>query len=274
MKKIKTIVVLGMHKSGTSMIAGILEKLGVNIGKELLGSHWSNPLGHFENVEFLKLNEKILKEAGGSWNNPPEKEKILALRDEFSAEIQKLVEKEESEIWGWKDPRTNLTIELFLPYLKNPYFLVCHRDTLAIAKELKERDKMEIREGENLTKVYEERINEFFQKYPELKRLDLYYEEVTSHPEKWLKEIINFLKIKPTEQQYNEALNMIRHPKEMENLSLKMRIKELQNELERIYNSDSWRLFNKCCHIVEKFLPAKSKRREIVKKVLKKINAV
>ena len=63
MEKIsKTIVILGMHKSGTSMVAGVLEKLGANMGKELLGPHWSNPLGHFENVKFVNLNERILKE--------------------------------------------------------------------------------------------------------------------------------------------------------------------------------------------------------------------
>jgi len=176
-----------MHKSGTSMVAGVLEKLGVNIGKELLSPHWSNPLGHFENVKFVNLNERILKEAKGSWSEPPKEEYILSLKEKFSEEIQKLIEKEESKIWGWKDPRTSLTIELYLPYLKNPYFFVCHRNIKAIAEELKERDNMEIVKGENLAKLYEKRINDFFQKYPELKKLDLYYEEIISAPKIWLK---------------------------------------------------------------------------------------
>jgi len=45
-----------------------------------------------------------------------------------------------------------------------------------------------------------------------------------------------------------------------------MHIKELQNELNQIYNSDSWKLFNKCCDIAEKFLPIKTKEEKLLKK--------
>jgi len=71
----KTVIVLGMHRSGTSMVSGVLNILGVDIGKDLLGNHWSNPLGHFENNDFRNLNTQILKEAGGDWLNPPSREK-------------------------------------------------------------------------------------------------------------------------------------------------------------------------------------------------------
>ena len=65
----KTVVVLGMHRSGTSMIASILNKLGVSMGKVMLGKTPSNPLGHFEDKDFYNLNRKILKlqeEIGGT----------------------------------------------------------------------------------------------------------------------------------------------------------------------------------------------------------------
>ena len=273
----KVIAILEMHKSGTSMVAGALEKLGVNIGNKLLGSHWSNPLGHFENVKFVNLNERILKEAKGSWDNPPKKEDILSLKKRFSKEIQKLVKKEEkSKIWGWKDPRTSLTIELYLPYLKNPHFFVCHRNIKAIAEELKERDNMEIVKGEKLAKLYEKRIDEFFQKYPKSKKLDIYYEEFVSAPTIGLKKMINFLEIKPTQKQFQEALNFIRHPKDMEILALKMHIKELKmhikelhDQLNYIYNLQGWKLLNKCYRIADKVLPIGSRRRKVVEKILK-----
>ena len=275
----KVIVILGMHKSGTSMVAGVLEKLGVNMGKELLGPHWSNPLGHFENVKFVNLNERILKEAKGSWDNPPKEENILSLKEKFFEEIEKLIEKEESEIWGWKDPRTSLTIELYLPYLKNPHFFVCHRNIKAIAEELKERDNMEIVKGEKLAKLYEKRIDEFFQKYPKSKKLDIYYEEFVSAPTIGLKKMINFLEIKPTQKQFQEALNFIRHPKDMEILALKMHIKELKmhikelhDQLNYIYNLQGWKLLNKCYRIADKILPMGSRRRKVVERILKWIN--
>jgi len=220
-----------MHKSGTSMMAGVLKILGVNIGKKLAGPKWSNPLGHFENIKFLELNDKILEAAGGSWDNPPKKEKILALKEKFSKEIKELIKKEKSEIWGWKDPRTSLTIELFLPYLDNPYFLVYHRNFQAIAEELKKRDKMEIKQGINLSKIYEEYINDFFENHPELKKFDLYYEEVIKEREKWIKKIIEFLQIKPTEKQYEEAIKFIRPQEEMQKLSKKMKRIETINRI-------------------------------------------
>ncbi|ABN70622.1 hypothetical protein Smar_1536 [Staphylothermus marinus F1] len=53
MEEERTVVVLGMHRSDTSMIAGILNILGVYMGERLLGASWSNPLGHFEDLVSL-----------------------------------------------------------------------------------------------------------------------------------------------------------------------------------------------------------------------------
>ena len=39
----KTVIVLGMHRSGTSMVAGILNKLDINMGKKMIGKSASNP---------------------------------------------------------------------------------------------------------------------------------------------------------------------------------------------------------------------------------------
>ncbi len=82
-KQQKTIIVLGMHKSGTSLVAGALKKAGVNMGDNLLGRHWSNPLGHFEDMDFFRLNRKILREVGGGWDNPPSLDKVLSLKEKF-----------------------------------------------------------------------------------------------------------------------------------------------------------------------------------------------
>jgi len=167
----KTVVVLGMHRSGTSLIAGILEKLGVNMGKQQVGVHWSNPLGHFENIDFVKMDDKILEKAGGSWDDPPESAKILELKKDqkLMKEIKEVVRRNEDVIWGWKVPTTSLTIELYLPFLTNPHFVVCYRDPEAIARSLKKRDGMDREKALQLTDYYITSIKEFFRKYPKLK---------------------------------------------------------------------------------------------------------
>lgn len=83
----KEVIILGMHRSGTSMVAGVLSRVGINMGKVMLGKTPSNPLGHFEDEDFYNLNRKILEFAGGNWRNPPNEEDILVQKDKFKKEI-------------------------------------------------------------------------------------------------------------------------------------------------------------------------------------------
>jgi len=206
---IKTVVVLGMHRSGTSLVAGILSRLGVNMGDELIGKSWSNPLGHFEDKNFYRLNINILKSAGGSWDNPPSKDLIQDQMCKFEEEIKKVVEMKKSVLWGWKDPRTSLTIELYLPYLTNPYFIVCHRNKQSIAESLKRRNNMDISISKKLADTYEKRIEKFFQENSYLKRLNLVYENIIKDPKKYVMEIIDFLKLETKEEQITQAVEFI-----------------------------------------------------------------
>ncbi|HMB65244.1 MAG TPA: hypothetical protein VKO42_00060, partial [Patescibacteria group bacterium] len=56
----KTVVVIGMHRSGTSLVAGIMQCLGVDMGSNLLSGNRGNPLGFFEDEDILDLNKRIL----------------------------------------------------------------------------------------------------------------------------------------------------------------------------------------------------------------------
>ena len=169
MEKIKTIVVLGMHRSATSMTARSLHKSNeVFMGEKLLLGLPDNPKGHYEDTKFLNLNIEILKSAGGSWDNPPTKEKILEQKNKFDNKIKLLVEESINNAknkglrsWGFKDPRTVLTIDLYLPHLPNPQFITCYRDPMEIAKSLNKRDGMPIEKGMKLSKTYNERLSEF-----------------------------------------------------------------------------------------------------------------
>lgn len=125
----RQIVVLGMHRTGTSLVASILHALGINMGDEMLGPQLGNPHGHYECLEFLKLNEQILEAAGGSWGFLPPQQSILEVEPEFREQIRFLVKyyDERNEIWGWKDPRTCATIPLYHDHLTNPTYIICTR---------------------------------------------------------------------------------------------------------------------------------------------------
>jgi hypothetical protein len=205
----KTIVILGMHRSGTSMVAGILHQLGVDIGDELMEAGISNPFGHFEDKQFVDINNRILATCGGDWLSPPPLEIILLQKNQYSKEIVDLINRNKSELWGWKDPRTTLTIDLYLPYLQNPYFIVCYRNVVDIATSLQKRAGLEEDKSLKLIEIYNNRIDSFFKNHLNLKRLDLSYEDIRKNPHKEIENIIHFLGISQDEKKIQQATRFV-----------------------------------------------------------------
>lgn len=159
----KTVVILGMPRAFSSMTAGGLKEMGVNMGETLIGPDRSNPAGHFENREFVNLNKDIIAWAGGSWMELPPREKILQYPDK--ERIKSLVDNSKDLLWGWKDPRNAATIELYLPYLDNPIFVVCYREYEEVAKSLLRRDGTPIEDGIKIAKEYHNRIDDFLKRW-------------------------------------------------------------------------------------------------------------
>jgi hypothetical protein len=111
------------------------------MGDEMLGARQGNVFGHWESVDFLKMNQAILKAAGGSWHHPPSHEEIMAVEPQFREKIELLVARYavKNDKWGWKDPRTCLTIELYHRFLSDPHYIVTQRDTDEVAGSLLRR---------------------------------------------------------------------------------------------------------------------------------------
>jgi tetratricopeptide (TPR) repeat protein len=84
------VVVLGMHRSGTSCLAGMLAAGGLASAGEAV-RNWDNARGHHEMLDVVRLNEAVLAYGGGHWLSPPptvrwtdahaaERDRILAAR--------------------------------------------------------------------------------------------------------------------------------------------------------------------------------------------------
>ena len=159
----KTFIVLGMHRSATSLVGMGLAKSNVHIGETLLAPTEHNPYGHWEDVDFVRANNEILRAAGGSWDNPPPEEAIIAVGKRNAHQIAKFIMKKShgKELWGWKDPRTTLTIRCYLPYLENPHFIACFREPMEVAKSLQRREGGEIEKWLELAGIYNDRLLEF-----------------------------------------------------------------------------------------------------------------
>ncbi len=195
------------------MIGGVVSCLGVDLGKDFPGKQESNPLGHFEDRDFLELNENILAAAGGSWDAPPGLNQIQAQKEVFSERIAKLIESRTSqhfqESWGWKDPRTSLTIELFSPFLADVRVLWCQRDSAEVADSLWKRNQFERDKSLGLIHLYQERIVAFLGSHPQVPVFKLPYREVIQNPRIWVDRIIKFLDLQPSRQQIEEAVAFV-----------------------------------------------------------------
>jgi len=159
----KVYIVLGMHRSGTSMLSRALQKIGINMGKSLIQED-------SENIDFVRLNDKILNEAQGSWDQPPPEDKIIKLFPKFMYDIQNLIVEHKEEYWGFKDPRTVLTLPLYLKLLTHEVYLICiFRDPKLVALSLQKRDKMPIDKGLSLCKEYNKRLLKYIANFLNLK---------------------------------------------------------------------------------------------------------
>lgn len=120
------VVLLSMHRCGSSLTANTLQRLGLSLGPfELLGAAPSNPFGHFEAVPFQLLNRELQGLAFGFKEDLPGSPQVhsqfCATQGEWRDEIpfpEDLLERGRSliralvdsgEVSGFKDPRTVLT---------------------------------------------------------------------------------------------------------------------------------------------------------------------
>ncbi|GAH52067.1 unnamed protein product, partial [marine sediment metagenome] len=55
------VIIIGAPRSGTSMVAGLLYKCGLYMGKKLKPGKPANPKGFFENYEFASINRCLFR---------------------------------------------------------------------------------------------------------------------------------------------------------------------------------------------------------------------
>ncbi len=140
------ICIIGMHRSGTSLVARALQRCGLELGPadRLLTANESNPLGYFENEGFVALNDRLLAHLGGSWDNPPavqsgwERDPSV---EPYRVEARELVRTfPRGAHWGWKDPRTTLLLPFWKTVVEPLRFVICVRSPLDVARSLHTRD--------------------------------------------------------------------------------------------------------------------------------------
>ena len=154
------IIVLGMHRSGTSTLARVLNLMGCYFGTEtaLTSSATDNPKGFWERKDVMEVNDLILGLAGGNWW------KVDGLDfDRINADQLEMVNREIRNVvnrldlhrpWFVKDPRLCLTLDFWRPHLERAVFVLAVRHPTPVARSLQKRNRMPVAYGQALWEFY------------------------------------------------------------------------------------------------------------------------
>ncbi len=150
------ILIMGMHRSGTSAMAGVCNILGVDLGKGLIGSDAFNPKGHWEHEEMVLIHRSILRDLGRSAGCVhallPEKLKSRVLAD-IKRTIGEAIDKDfyKVRLWAVKDPEISRLIPFWLPPIQqrniSPKFLIMVRHPYEVARSLHNRNGFTLRKS-------------------------------------------------------------------------------------------------------------------------------
>src|ERR1700693_32332 len=148
----RAVLVLGMHRSGTSALARGLQMLGVYLGNDFISPKPDNPTGYWEDRNIYEINERLLAVFGLKWEEVAliddarwaapgvealRTEAVTYLRSQFVSH----------SLWGFKDPRTIRLLPFWRSVLRSlevdESYLLVIRNPRSVANSLIRRHGMD-----------------------------------------------------------------------------------------------------------------------------------
>lgn len=151
----QVLAVLGMHRSGTSALAGSLQQAGLDLG--VVSTHNTfNTKGNREHTAIRRLHDDVLSANGGSWDNPPEQtvwnDAQRATRDTIIAQFSY------ARTWGFKDPRLLFLTAGWLEAIPALSFVGVFRHPVPVARSLEARNGFSRSKSFDLWRRYNRRL--------------------------------------------------------------------------------------------------------------------
>lgn len=147
----RLLVVLGMHRSGTSVLTHGMSVFGVQFGDTLMEATKENPTGYWEDLDIVAFNDAVLEFLEKGWSSvscisPLECER---LRDGGYVDKAAALLREKmalSAFHGIKDPRMSRLLpfwaEVFQQLGIKPFYVIVFRNPLSVVRSLEKRDAM------------------------------------------------------------------------------------------------------------------------------------
>ena len=154
------LVVLGMHRSGTSAVTGALRLCGAWVGdeSELTGANEENPRGFWERRDIRRICDRLLQTVGAEWwkvaNFDPSSIPPVTLNEQRQEFVRVVSTLNDHRTWVIKEPRLCLLLPVLRDYLTNPFCIHVYRNPLEVARSLQKRNGFGIAGGIALWEAY------------------------------------------------------------------------------------------------------------------------
>ncbi len=148
----KAVLVVGMHRSGTSAMARVLSIAGAALPKDVMPANPSNEAGHWEPIDVANFNDRLLAKLDSRWDSvfaPRRNRKGALPLSRYKAEAQQIIREQygDESLIVLKEPRVTLLIDFWEEVLNAEgfqcAFVIMVRDPAEVAASLKVRDQME-----------------------------------------------------------------------------------------------------------------------------------
>lgn len=134
------LVLGGMHRSGTSLVASLLAGAGLAMGDRLLGAGRGNVQGHFEDLDFVEFHQLALRACGFHGDGIlPAGQPVVPPGLESRVDALIAARRAGGRPWGWKDPRTLLFLDYWADRVPEAAWLFVFRSPWEVADSLYRR---------------------------------------------------------------------------------------------------------------------------------------
>ena len=149
----RSVLVLGMHRSGTSALARVLNLVGVDLGPDLMGPKAEvNERGFWESKSIVEFHDRLLDALDLTWSDTRplpdawwKRADLQPLHDELASILRSRFG--DAPWWGVKDPRLCRLLPLWRSVLselcREPLCLIIVRNPIEVAASLKRRDGLD-----------------------------------------------------------------------------------------------------------------------------------
>jgi len=181
----QTIIIAGIPRGGTSMVAAVIEALGIDLGPR-------------EDMDAFNFEDQKMQSA------------YIEVRAERVKQRNK-----ECDVWGWKDPVGITRVQDTTPLLRNPYVILVSRDPLATIQGELRFDKAHASLGLRTLKDITAQTRRWwncnfdFIQDTKLPTLLVSYERAINNPPRFVSEVCDFLSLAPTEEEKQKAIERI-----------------------------------------------------------------